>query len=190
MTSHKEEYHARNRRRRQEKIRDISPNMIRPAFFSSLTPLKDTVAELIRRKGLTTAVPPEIGDIHDLPGEVLDEHRSPLQTQSTINLSPWSMPTATLDQILVGLYRKFKVAQKRRFLQNKLYRMPMVWSVPGRKGVYTTERKSRPTPIPLHRCASQRCGLTRMARSLPTCCRLSSGQLGAKTMGRGNSEGP
>ena len=47
--------------------------------------------------------------------------------------------TATLDQILVGLNRKFKVAQKRRFLQNKLYRMPMVWSVPGRKGVYTTE---------------------------------------------------
>jgi len=28
-----------------------------------------------------------------------------------------------LDQILIGLYRKFEVVQKRRFLQNKLWRM-------------------------------------------------------------------
>ncbi len=31
--------------------------------------------------------------------------------------------SADLDQILIGLYRKFQVVQKRRFLQNKLWRM-------------------------------------------------------------------
>ena len=28
-----------------------------------------------------------------------------------------------LDQLLIGLYRKYQVVQKRRFLQNKLWRM-------------------------------------------------------------------
>ena len=48
--------------------------------------------------------------------------------------------TADLDQILVGLFRKFKVVQKRRFLQNKVWRMcqkEMLWSIRGKKGVYT-----------------------------------------------------
>ena len=127
-------------------LRDISPrfrledDQDRALRFSET--LEDTAAELIRLKGLTTALPPEIGDIHDLPGEVLDELS--IATSDTIDDQLVTVVnayggTATLDQILVGLYRKFKVAQKRRFLQNKLYRMPMVWSVPGKKGVYTTE---------------------------------------------------
>ena len=105
--------------------------------------LEDAANEIINLRELTTALPPEIGNIHDLPEEVLvelsiataDEIEDQLVT--VINACGG---TATLDQILVGLYRKFKVAQKRRFLQNKLYRMPMVWSLPGKKGVYMTEQ--------------------------------------------------
>ena len=127
-------------------LRNLSPRFqsedekSRVLLFSGA--LEETAAELIRLKKLTTALPPEIGDIHDLPGEVLDELS--IATSDTIDDQLVTVinaygGTATLDQILVGLYRKFKVAQKRRFLQNKLYRMPMVWSVPGKKGVYTTE---------------------------------------------------
>ena len=135
-------------------LRDISPkfrqedDQARALRFSDT--LEDTAAELIRLKGLTTALPPELGDIHDLPGEVLDELS--IATSNTIDDQLVTVVnayggTATLDQILVGLYRKFKVFQKRRFLQNKLYRMPMVWSLPGKKGVYTTEQpEEEPEP--------------------------------------------
>ena len=135
-------------------LRDISPrfrledDQARALRFSDT--LEDTAAELIRLKRLTTAVPPEIGNIHDLPGEVLDELS--IATSNTIDDQLVTVVnayggTATLDQILVGLYRKFKVFQKRRFLQNKLYRMPMVWSLPGKKGVYTTEQpEEEPEP--------------------------------------------
>ena len=104
--------------------------------------LEDAAAELVRLKGLTTALPPDLGNIHDLPQEILDElsiaTADEIEDQIVTVINAYS-GTATLDQILVGLFRKFGVAQKRRFLQNKLYRMTMVWSVPGKKGVYTTE---------------------------------------------------
>ena len=128
-------------------LRDLSTRFksgdesARAAMYAAI--LEDAANEIINLKELTTAIPPEIGNIHDLPEKVLvelsivtaDEIEDQLVT--VINACGG---TATLDQILVGLYRKFKVYQKRRFLQNKLYRMPMIWSVPGRKGVYTTEQ--------------------------------------------------
>ena len=93
---------------------------------------------------LMTAVPPDLGRISDLPEELLEE----LSVAKTDDLEDQLVTVinacngeATLDQILVGLYRKFKIIQKRRFVQNKLYRMEMVWSVPGKKGVYTTEEQ-------------------------------------------------
>lgn len=127
-------------------LRGISPkfrledDQTRVLRFSDT--LEDTAAELIRLKGLTTALPPEIGDIHDLPQDLLDElsiaTADEIEDQIVTVINAYG-GTATLDQILVGLYRKFKTAQKRRFLQNKLYRMPMVWSIPGKKGIYSTE---------------------------------------------------
>lgn len=96
---------------------------------------------------LMTAVPPDLGRISDLPEELLEE----LSVAKTDDLEDQLVTVinacdgeATLDQILVGLYRKFKVLQKRRFVQNKLYRMEMVWSVPGKKGVYTTTEPPEP----------------------------------------------
>jgi len=110
--------------------------------------LESAAEEFVRLKGLTTALPPDIGNIHDLPQEILDElsiaTSDELEDQLVTVINAHS-GTATLDQILVGLYRKFKVAQKRRFLQNKLYRMSMVWSVPGKKGVYTVEEPETDT---------------------------------------------
>jgi hypothetical protein len=54
---------------------------------------------------------------------------------------------AGLDQVLVGLYRKFKVVQTRRYIQNKLYRMSkkeLVFTMPGHRAAYSLH----PTPSP------------------------------------------
>lgn len=117
----------------------------------------DAVAdELVRLYGLTKALPSDLGNIFDLPLELLEElsimKSDELEDQIVSVINAYA-GTASLDQILVGLYRKFSVSQKRRFLQNKLYRMTMVWSVPGKKGIYTTEEPELETdaePVSTH----------------------------------------
>ena len=104
--------------------------------------LEAAAAELVRLYGLTSALPPDLGNIFDLPPELLEElsitKADELEDQIVTVINAYG-GTGSLDQILVGLYRKFGIKQKRRFLQNKLYRMTMIWSVPGKKGVYSTE---------------------------------------------------
>jgi transposase-like protein len=57
-----------------------------------------------------------------------------------------------LDTILIELWRRFKVEETRKFLQNKLWRMAqkkLIYTVPGKKGVYTAmepPRTARPQP--------------------------------------------
>lgn len=109
--------------------------------------LEQVATEVARLLRLTTALPADMNDLFDLPAEV----RAELSVAKTDELEDQLVTVinahggeATLDQILVGLYRKFGVSQKRRFIQNKLYRMTksdMVWAVPGRKGVYSTSEQ-------------------------------------------------
>lgn len=128
-------------------LRDIASRAksadVRAHWLGNADVLEEAAAELIKLKGLTTSLPPDIGNIHDLPQEVLDElsitTSDETEDQLVTVINSYG-GTATLDQILVGLYRKFTAAYKRRFLMNKLYRMATVWSVPGKKGVYTTEK--------------------------------------------------
>lgn len=88
-------------------------------------------------------MPPDLGNIYDLPAELLEELSvakvDELEHQLVTVINAFG-GDASLDQILVGLYRKFSVVQKRRFIQNKLYRMDMIWSVEGKKGFYTTTK--------------------------------------------------
>jgi len=110
--------------------------------------------ELIRLYGLTSALPADLGNIHDLPPELLEElsvaKTDELEDQLVTVIKAYG-DEASLDQILVGLYRKFKVTQKRRFIQNKLYRMDTIWSVSGKKGVYTTTEPPPPLGESLRR---------------------------------------
>lgn len=103
--------------------------------------IEQAATELVALKEKTSALPADLGPIHDLPQELLEElsvsKTDELEDQLVTVINAYG-GEASLDQILVGLYRKFSVTQKRRFIQNKLYRMPVVWSVEGRKGVYTT----------------------------------------------------
>jgi hypothetical protein len=104
--------------------------------------------EIVKLKGLTSALPPDLGNIYDLPQELLDElsiaKGDELEDQLVTVINAYG-GEASLDQILVGLFRKFGSLQKRRFIQNKLYRMEMVWSVEGKKGFYTT---TKPVEVP------------------------------------------
>lgn len=102
--------------------------------------LNEVYDHLLELESLTSALPADLGNIHDLPEELLKElsvsKTDELEDQLVTVINAYGR-TASLDQILVGLYRKFRVTQKRRFIQNKLYRMSNVWSVRGKKGVYT-----------------------------------------------------
>jgi hypothetical protein len=68
----------------------------------------------------------EDADITDLPPALLRELRSQhanlLDAQIIAVLKDHS-GSANLDEILIGLYRKFQIIQKRRFVQNKIWRM-------------------------------------------------------------------
>lgn len=103
--------------------------------------LNEAYDHLLNLEAQTSALPRDLGNIHDLPEELLAElsvaKTDELEDQLITVINAYG-GEASLDQILVGLYRKFKVVQKRRFVQNKLYRMEMVWSVPGKKGFYST----------------------------------------------------
>lgn len=90
-------------------------------------------------------LPSGFDDLADLPEELRAELSFPQADELETQLHAVIVAldgTAALDQILVGLYRRFGVVQKRRFLQNKLYRMSgkgLIHSVPKRRGVYTTK---------------------------------------------------
>lgn len=65
-------------------------------------------------------------DLSDLPPDLLSElsvaRADPLEAQIVSVLQACG-GSADLDGILIGLYRKFQTVQKRRPLQNKLWRM-------------------------------------------------------------------
>ncbi|HEY4116113.1 MAG TPA: hypothetical protein VGM17_18800 [Rhizomicrobium sp.] len=65
-------------------------------------------------------------DLSDLPPDLLSElsvaRADPLEAQ-IISVLQACGGSADLDRILIGLYRKFQTVQKRRPLQNKLWRM-------------------------------------------------------------------
>jgi len=83
----------------------------------------------------------ETRDTSDLPRELLKElsagHDDKLEGQ-IVEVMRAHGGSADLDQLLIGLYRKSKIVQKRRFLQNKLWRMV-------RKGLLRKNRENRGT---------------------------------------------
>jgi len=79
----------------------------------------------------------DLTDLSDLPPALLDElsvaHADPLEAQIAAVLRSCG-GRADLDQVLIGLYRQFDTIQKRRFLQNKLWRMVRKGQVRKAKG--------------------------------------------------------
>lgn len=87
-------------------------------------------------------------DLSDLPPELLKELSDNARGEADpiIKVIEGRGGTATLDEILIDLYRKFKEVGKRPIVANKLYRLSrrgLCWSVPGKKGCYTTIEPDR-----------------------------------------------
>ncbi|MEP3074321.1 hypothetical protein [Maricaulis sp.] len=109
--------------------------------FSALDQL---IAEVEHLRDVTTPIPNDFAeDLSDIPRELLKEltlaKTDELEQQIHIVVQSAPDGQADIDTILIGLYRKFDVIQKRRFLQNKLWRMTqkgLLSSVRGKKGVY------------------------------------------------------
>lgn len=119
------------------------------------TALEETIAELERLERITQPVPASYGDLSDLPPELIKELsglRSDDREQQLFTIIQSGEGEVELDAILIELFRRFKIVETRKFLQNKLWRMAqkgMIWTVPGKKGVYTaTKPKSPSRPQP------------------------------------------
>jgi hypothetical protein len=82
-------------------------------------------------------------DLSDLPPELLAELSDAAKGEidPLIQIIDDRGGTASLDEILIDLYRKHKEIGKRNIISNRLYRLArrgLCWSVPGKKGVYST----------------------------------------------------
>ena len=93
-----------------------------------------------------------LGDVMDLPEELraqlvsVQYDEAEMQIVSLVRDSFGGV--ATIDEIFVGLYRTHGISSPREALANKIYRMTrkeLLFSVSGRKGVYTTEKP--PVPV-------------------------------------------
>jgi hypothetical protein len=89
------------------------------------------------------AATPSDDDLSDLPPELLKELSDSAKGEKDVILKIIDDrgSTATLDEILIDLWRKHKEIGKRPIVANKLYRLGrrhLVWTVAGKKGVYTT----------------------------------------------------
>lgn len=104
--------------------------------------LLQTIEEVEHLRSITKAVPASYGELSDLPPELMDELagvRSDDLEDQIFTIVKASEDGADLDTILIELYRRFKIIQKRRFIQNKAYRMAqksMIFAVERRKGLY------------------------------------------------------
>src|SRR5580704_959549 len=86
--------------------------------------LEGVIAEIVDLRRKFEPLPTRLGDLSDLPAELraeltgveIDEFEGQL-----IAVIKAYGGTADLNQILVGLFRKFKIIQTRRFAQQKLW---------------------------------------------------------------------
>lgn len=88
----------------------------------------------------------EMGDLSDLPPSLVRElalARTDHLEDRIHQIIRAAGGSADIDVILVMLWRRYRDEQKRKFIQNKLYRMGqkgLVFSLPGRKGVYSISK--------------------------------------------------
>lgn len=97
-----------------------------------------------------TSVP---DDLADLPPELLQElsESAKGETDPLIKIINDRGGTATLDEILIDLWRKYKEIAKRNMISNKLYRLGkrgLCWALPGKKGIYTTTKPTSAAAAP------------------------------------------
>lgn len=85
-------------------------------------------------------------ELSGLPQELLDELTGADKIEfAIINAIEDAGGVITLDRLLIALYKKTQEIHKREFITSRLYRMAqknLVYNVPGKKGIYSTEQLS------------------------------------------------
>ena len=96
-------------------------------------------------KQLRLSLTPE--ELEGLPQELLSELSSGDRTEFLIlNILEDLGGIASLDQLLVGIFRRTKEIVKRSTLTSRLYRMAqrnLLYTAPGKKGVYSLQPLSK-----------------------------------------------
>lgn len=104
----------------------------------------------------TVSLPPQLKlsltptDLEGLPEELLKQlsiSDGDKTDFAILNILEEAGGIATLDQILIGLFKKTGEIMKRQALTSRLYRIgqkdtKLIWSVPGKKGVYSNREIS------------------------------------------------
>lgn len=109
------------------------------------------IAEILEARARLRSVTNSLGDLSDLPDAVLAElsvTKIDDLEQQMRDIIASGEGEVGLDVVIVELYRRHKTIHPRRFVMNKLYRMAqkgLIQSVDGKKGVYTTGYKRKPT---------------------------------------------
>jgi len=118
---------------------------------SDLAALTSLVSDAEEFHARNLPVDPDLGDVSHLPAELVKELTlsapSELEQRIIAIINSCDDKTANINTILVELYNRHKVIQKRRNMNNKLWRMisnKLIWSVDGEKGVYTTIKPEEP----------------------------------------------
>jgi hypothetical protein len=128
---------------------DLAPEPRQPRVRSAMRPAPDFQRQATEPAPTTAptrpTAPPVKSDLADLPAELLLELSGGAlaEVDPLIKIINDRGGTATLDEILIDLYRKYGEIGKRTLIGNKLYRLgrrELVWSLPGRKGIYTTNK--------------------------------------------------
>ncbi|WP_309622154.1 hypothetical protein [Novosphingobium sp.] len=129
------------------------------AYSDRMEWLEAVIGEIEHYRRITKPIPAAYGDLSDLPPELVKELTGTKVDdleQQLFTIIKTGGDEVDLDAILIELFRRFQVVQTRKFLQNKLWRMAqkeIVFSVAGRKGVYTAQKPSdswgSPPPAPV-----------------------------------------
>ncbi|MEQ8432856.1 MAG: hypothetical protein RIA71_01330 [Oceanicaulis sp.] len=104
--------------------------------------LEDQVSQVGRSQS-PSKVGGRIGNLDDLPAEIRDQLKSAntdeLENQIIEVIKEDFDEAASVDEILVGLYRRFTRIEDREQLSRKLYRMTrkeLIRALPKRRGIY------------------------------------------------------
>ncbi len=112
-------------------------------------------AEMERLQDMVSPLPASIGNIRQYPDKLrvqLSKGKIDRMDEKIIAVINAREGEADLDQILVGLYLKFEIIERRRYLQSKLYRLSrlnVVAPVPGKAGAFRTTRFIKDAVDPL-----------------------------------------
>lgn len=135
---------------REDAVTKNEPKLVAryQARMEALTAIIDEVESLRR---ITKPIPASYGDLSDLPPELMAE-LSGIKVddleQQIYTIIKSGGGEVDLDAVLIELFRRFKVIQTRKFLQNKLWRMAqkgLIYSVAGKKGIYSADAATADT---------------------------------------------